>query len=203
MKKVPDFPISVHVEDNPLKKKDSRFLCNVRFKNDLPEIPSDPKMLLSQLNLDEIGRFQLFQSERDLFGGSSSASASAPPLRFPVDMGLSMSALYAEQYDIYADDVLARGDVGLLDVGGREVDGRAGQGRKRKGVGSAPWLMRTKYISGESGGMVGGSGKKDRDEDVDDVGGSAQEQVCRVFAVRLPCVVCSLLEAFLLGKHPS
>ena len=176
MKKVPDFPISVHVEDNPLKKKDSRFLCNVRFKNDLPEIPSDPKMLLSQLNLDEIGRFELFQSERDPFGGA----ASAPPVRFPVDMGLSTSALYAEQYDVYVDDVLAREDFGLLDAGGEvRSDGRAKEGRKRKGVGAAPWLMRTKYISSESGGMASGGARKDRGEDVQ-AAGSVQEQVRRI-----------------------
>jgi RNA polymerase II-associated factor 1 len=174
MKKVPDFPISVHVEDNPLKKKDSRFLCNVRFKNDLPEIPSDPKMLLSQLNLDEIGRFELFQNERDMFGGA------APPLRFPLDMGLSMSALYAEQYDVYAEDMLAREDVGLLDaVGEARADGRAHEGRKRKGVGAAPWLMRTKYISSESGGMASGSTRKDKGAGVQ-VAGSAQDQVRQI-----------------------
>jgi RNA polymerase II-associated factor 1 len=178
MRKVPDFPISVHVEDNPLKKKDSRFLCNVRFKNDLPEIPSDPKMLLSRLNLDEIGRFELFQSERDMLSGS----ASAPPLRFPLDMGLSTSALYAEQYDVYADDVLAREDVGLLDaVGEARAEGGAKEGRKRKGVGAAPWLMRTKYISSESGGMAGGGVRKDRGDDVQGAG-SVQEQIRRIKA---------------------
>jgi hypothetical protein len=38
LKKIPDFPISIQLEDNPLRKKHSRFLCNIRFKNDLPEV---------------------------------------------------------------------------------------------------------------------------------------------------------------------
>ena len=38
MRKIPDFPIAVKLEGNPLRKKDSRFLCNIRFKNDLPEV---------------------------------------------------------------------------------------------------------------------------------------------------------------------
>ena len=112
MKHVPDFPISVHVEDNPLRKKDTRFLANVRFRNELPEIPSDPKMLLSQLDLDDMGKFRLFRTEK----GGGTAGASREGTRFPLDMGLSTSALYIEQYDVYEGDVLEKGDVGLLSM---------------------------------------------------------------------------------------
>jgi len=164
MKRVPDFPISVHVEDNPLRKKDARFLANVRFRNELPEIPSDPKMLLSQLDLDEMGKFRLFRCTEGGVGSGGREST-----RFPVDMGLSTSSLYIEQYDVYEGDVLEREDAGLLGGEGagagaekeqkEQKEGVVGQqGRKRvKGVDNAPWLMRTKYISSESGG--GGLGR--------------------------------------------
>ena len=166
MKKVGDFPISIHVDDNPLRKKDSRFLCNVRFKNDLPEIPSDPKMLLSQLNLDEIGAFKLFSTEKEM----------KRDVRFPVDLGLPLSSLYIEQYDVYDDDKLHSKDAALLDESG-DVAVDTG-GRKRKNVPNAPWLMRTKYISGESG--ASGPRKQQGMGGADGGEGSVAEQIKRI-----------------------
>jgi RNA polymerase II-associated factor 1 len=163
MKKVGDFPISIQVDDNPLRKKDSRFLCNVRFKNDLPEIPSDPKMLLSQLNLDELGAFKLFSNEKEL----------KRDVRFPVDMGLPLSSLYIEQYDVYSGDKLQAKDAALLDLAG-DVATEVGS-RKRKSVPNAPWLMRTKYISGDSGA---GGPRKQRAHGWEDHGdGSEAERI--------------------------
>lgn len=143
MKKVPDFPITIRLDDNPLRKKDTRFLCNVRFKNELPEIPSDPKMLLSQLNLDEIGAFKLFSIEKGL----------KKDVKFPLDMNLPLSSLYIEQYDIYSGDTLDPKDAPLLDVRSDVVTHEGSGGRTRKNVPNAPWLMRTKYISNESGAV--------------------------------------------------
>lgn len=143
MKKVPDFPITIRLDDNPLRKKDTRFLCNVRFKNELPEIPSDPKMLLSQLNLDEIGAFKLFSIEKGL----------KRDVKFPPDMNLPLSSLYIEQYDIYSGDTLDPKDAPLLDERSDVVTNVGTGGRKRKNVPNAPWLMRTKYISNESGAV--------------------------------------------------
>lgn len=184
MKHVPDFPISVHVEDNPLRKKDTRFLANVRFRNELPEIPSDPKMLLSQLDLDDMGKFRLFRTEK----GGGTAGASREGTRFPLDMGLSTSALYIEQYDVYEGDVLEKGDVGLLSIEvservQKEQEEGVGQGvRKRiKGVENAAWLMRTKYISSESGGGgLGRSGRGDGGQREDDIENDVEGQVRRI-----------------------
>ena len=148
MKKVPDFPITIRLDDNPLRKKDTRFLCNVRFKNELPEIPSDPKMLLSQLNLDEIGAFRLFSIEKGL----------KRDVKFPMDMNLPLSSLYIEQYDIYSGDTLDPKDAPLLDERSDVVTNAGAGGRKRKNVPNAPWLMRTKYISNESGAVANKKG---------------------------------------------
>jgi RNA polymerase II-associated factor 1 len=144
-RKVPDFPITIRVDDNPLRKKDSRFLCNVRFKNDLPEIPSDPKMLLPQLDLTEVGAFKLFGIERHV----------RRDVKFPADMNLPLSSLYIEQYDVYSGDKLHPKDAALLDETGDAVVGSEGAsaGRKRKNIPNASWLMRTKYISNESGAV--------------------------------------------------
>lgn len=143
LKKVPDFPITLRLEDNPLRRKDTRFLCNIRFKNELPEIPSDPKMLLSQLNLDDVGSFKLFSIEKGL----------KRDVKFPMDMNLPLSSLYIEQYDIYSGDKLDPKDAPLLDERSDVVTDAGPGGRKRKNVPNAPWLMRTKYISNESGAI--------------------------------------------------
>lgn len=164
MKKVPDFPITIRLQENPLRKRDSRFLCNVRFKNDLPEIPSDPKMLLSQLDLSEIGTFKLFSIEKEL----------RRDVKFPLDMNLPLSSLYIDQYDIYSGDKLSTRDTPLLDETGDTVAAAtAATGRKRKSVPNAHWLMRTKYISNESGAV---GLKKQNGSNSKDFGGSTLEE---------------------------
>ncbi|EFJ40852.1 hypothetical protein VOLCADRAFT_121678 [Volvox carteri f. nagariensis] len=109
-------------------RRDTPFLAHIRFKNDLPEIPSDPKMLVSQIQPEVLSRFSLTslerQARRDLL---------TPP-------NIIISPL---------DD-----DSRPLAVGGSPLPA-AGDGRhksfaartKGMGVDKCSWLMRTTYIS--------------------------------------------------------
>lgn len=171
LKKIPDFPISIQLEDNPLRKKHSRFLCNIRFKNDLPEIPSDPKMLLPSLDLDSMGKFKLFSIEKEM----------KRDVKFPSNMNLPLSALCIEDYDVYSGSKVSSKDAELLNESGdAKVHAENGilKGPSRQNVSDAPWLMRTKYISNESAAVV--TKKLNGSSDVEEGGLSAEEQAIKV-----------------------
>ncbi|GIL46844.1 hypothetical protein Vafri_3728 [Volvox africanus] len=131
-------------------RRDTPFLAHIRFKNDLPEIPSDPKMLVSQIQPEVLSRFALTaierQARRDLL---------TPP-------NIVISALDVQRYQVPdqpgpidpADAALLKDDSRPLTVGGSSL-ASAGDGRHKsfaartKGmdVDKCSWLMRTTYIS--------------------------------------------------------
>ncbi|GLC37778.1 hypothetical protein PLESTB_001475900 [Pleodorina starrii] len=137
-------------------RRDTPFLAHIRFKNDLPEIPSDPKMLVSQIQPEVLSRFALTalerQARRDLL---------TPP-------NIIISPLDVQRYQVPdqpgpmdpADAALLKEDSRpLAGVGGSQLPGGAAaianDGRHKsfaartKGmdVDKCSWLMRTTYIS--------------------------------------------------------
>ncbi len=130
-------------------RRDTPFLAHIRFRNDLPEIPSDPKMLVSQIQPEELSLFSLTslerQARRDLL---------TPPC-------ITISPLDVQRYQVPdnpgpmdpADAALLKDDARPLAVGGSPLPA-AGNTRKSfaartKGMDmeKCSWLMRTTYIS--------------------------------------------------------
>jgi RNA polymerase II-associated factor 1 len=137
-------------QENRLKR-DTPFLAHIRFRNDLPEIPSDPKLLVNQIQPEVLSRFTLTalerQARRDLL---------TPP-------SIIVSPLDAQRYVVPdnpgpmhpADAALLKDEGRPVAVGGGSAAGGAADGRHKsfaarsKGmdVDKCSWLMRTTYIS--------------------------------------------------------
>lgn len=129
-------------------RRETPFICHVRFKNDLPEIPSDPKMLVAQVQPEKLSEFFLteFETEpkRDLI--------------LPQDLGIPLSLLDVERYQVpEVRPPLDEADAALLG----DEDDRA-VGLKSGGIHSAArfkprmrnaelsWLLKTTYISNDT-----------------------------------------------------
>eukprot|EP00198_Chlamydomonas_reinhardtii_P007592 XP_001696929.1 Paf1 complex component [Chlamydomonas reinhardtii] len=131
-------------------RRDTPFLAHIRFRNDLPEIPSDPKMLVSQIQPEVLSRFGLTalerQARRDLL---------TPP-------NITISPLDVQRYQVPdqavpmdpADAALLKDDARPLAIGGSPLpaaaDGRHKSFAARSkdvDVTKVSWLMRTTYIS--------------------------------------------------------
>ncbi|KAL4519355.1 hypothetical protein Ndes2526B_g00452 [Nannochloris sp. 'desiccata'] len=157
----PEMLLKIHT-DNALKKSGTPFVCNVRFRNDLPEISCDPKMLLPPLNTQDLAAFQLTSLEKEM----------KRDVLFPPDLGIPINALDIERYSIPLSSSRSGGssltkgelhpaDAALLQVenkGGplRAVGGLTGRDAHhhralREGASDVTWLMRTKYISNDFG----------------------------------------------------
>ena len=127
-----------------MKKKDISNIACISVRA-CTQIPSDPKMLLPPLDLEDVGKFALFSVEKEM----------KRSVHFPKDLNLPLSALYIDQYDVEHGVKLDPKDKELLDDTGDVVVDVQGGGppkmMKRKTMNNASWLMRTKYISSESG----------------------------------------------------
>ena len=58
-------PRAPRAPENRLKRE-TPFIAAVRFKNDLPEVPCDPKLLIASLRPESLAAFKLSQLERTL-----------------------------------------------------------------------------------------------------------------------------------------
>lgn len=131
-------------------RRDTPFLAHIRFKNDLPEIPSDPKMLVSQIQPEALAQFALTtlerQAKRDLL--------SAP--------NILVSPLDAQRYQVPEQPgVLDPADLALLKEEARThgpgssampagvTDRNKSFAARAVGMSmdKCSWLMRTTYIS--------------------------------------------------------
>ncbi|KXZ52842.1 hypothetical protein GPECTOR_8g225 [Gonium pectorale] len=133
-------------------RRDTPFLAHIRFRNDLPEIPSDPKMLVSQIQPEALSRFSLTSLERQVRRGLL-----APP-------NIVISPLDVQRYQVPeqpgpmdpADAALLKEDARRPGVGvGGGAMPAANDGRHKSfaartrgmDVDKCSWLMRTTYIS--------------------------------------------------------
>ncbi|WIA18195.1 hypothetical protein OEZ85_009668 [Tetradesmus obliquus] len=132
-------------------RRDTPFICNIRFKNDLPEIPSDPKLLVSSYEPDKLSRFFLTSIEQQ----------PRRELLLPADVGVTISLMDLERYDVPplqpgerrrldpADEALLQ-DVDSLPAAGQAVSPLKVK-RATKGQGPS-WLMATTYLTSSQAG---------------------------------------------------
>lgn len=113
-------------------RRDTPFICNIRFRNDLPEIPSDPKMLVDPFQPQRLASFFLTSMETQL----------PRELLLPPDLGIPITLMDGDRYTIPEDapTTLAPEDAALLGDT-QETKNRAPE---------TNWLMRTTYITAES-----------------------------------------------------
>lgn len=142
-KRGPEFPIRLPSAPTRLRR-DTPFICNIKFKNDLPEIPCDPKMLLPPLNPQELAAFSLTSLEKDM----------KRDMLFEPDLGIPISMLDIERYTIpYASagdkPPLHPDDAELLKDEEGEGAGSMQRARLRGSAAELSWLLRTKYITNE------------------------------------------------------
>ena len=169
-----DIPITLITAGNALRDNKSGLICNVRFKNDLPQVPCDPKMLIAPLNHQELAAFHLTSLEKEMKRG----------VLFPPDLGIPINALDIERYSIPSRSsrnnnnnpnnntvdamTLHPADAALLQDEGERAEvggGGAGGGRRgmqapvhrarRENASDVSWLMRTKYITNDYSAAAG------------------------------------------------
>ncbi|PRW33241.1 RNA polymerase II-associated factor 1-like protein [Chlorella sorokiniana] len=132
---------NVHISSAPNRlRRETAFMCNIRFRNDLPEIPCDPKLLLPPFNKEELAAFKLTELEKDL----------QKDLLFEADLGIPIHAWNIEQYSIPEGppQPLHPDDAAILAA---DEEASAKEARLRGEAGEVSWLMRTKYIAAEAG----------------------------------------------------
>jgi len=125
-------------------KRETPFLSDIRFKNDLPEVPCEPKMLVSAMNPKALAAFHLTSLEA---GGRRELAVEA-------DLGAPLTVLDVSAYAVPAaaqplhpdDEALLEGEGQL----GAEVPMHQRARSKMAGdKGELSWLMRTTYISND------------------------------------------------------
>ncbi|EFN52725.1 hypothetical protein CHLNCDRAFT_138263 [Chlorella variabilis] len=131
---------NVRISSNPNRlRRDTAFLCNIRFKNDLPEIPCDPKLLLPPYDRDQLAAFKLTELERDL----------RKDLMFEDDLGIPIHPWNIEQYSVPEVVPPLHPDDAALVESDEEAEPK--KARLRGDAAELSWLLRTKYIAAEAG----------------------------------------------------
>eukprot|EP00887_Chlorella_sp_A99_P000478 scaffold17.g478.t1 len=133
-------------EPNRLRRG-TAFLCNIRFRNDLPEIPCDPKLILPPFNPQQLAAFRLTELEK----ASLRRYDLKKDMLFEEDLGIPITAWNIEQYSIPDEPAeLHPADAYLLESdeeGGAAAAGARGKAGARGQPGELSWLLRTKYIT--------------------------------------------------------
>ncbi|KAI3431753.1 hypothetical protein D9Q98_004795 [Chlorella vulgaris] len=144
-KRKPEWDVSIPREPSRLHR-DTAFLCNIRFRNDLPEIPCDPKLLLPPYDAKAIAAFKLTELEKDL----------QKDLLFDADLGIPIHPWNIEQYSVSDVPVPLHPDDAALLASDEETEPQ--KNRLRGDAAEVSWLLRTKYIAAEAGLKRGGGG---------------------------------------------
>lgn len=168
-----DVLLRIRLEDNALRKKSTPFLCNFRFKNDLPELSCDPKMLLPPFNPAQFAAFNLTSLEKEM----------KRDVLFPPDLGIPINALDIERYSVqtHGAPAIDPADAALLQDEGEARGARPARGMPsahtqrsralREGASDVSWLMRTKYITNNYSNAAArrAAGKAPRSESAEDL----------------------------------
>lgn len=124
-------------------------MCDVRFTNDLPEVPCDPKMLVAPLDPQQLAKFHLTTLERD----------PKRDLVLEPDLGIPLTVFDIGRYAVPVNPPpLAPEDQALLegddDVALEASPAMRPRQRLRGNKAELSWLMRTTYISNDPGGQA-------------------------------------------------
>uniref|UniRef100_A0A7S0S1D8 RNA polymerase II-associated factor 1 homolog n=1 Tax=Chlamydomonas leiostraca TaxID=1034604 RepID=A0A7S0S1D8_9CHLO len=143
-------------------RRETPFLASIRFRNDLPEVPGDPKLLVSQQPPEKLAQFSLTSLEK----------AAKRDLVLAPDLGIAISLLDADRYAVPqgpgapkpelhpADAALLGGEEEMRVLSGdihrllRASAGHGGAPMRRSAAlrskADVAWLMRTTYIGADS-----------------------------------------------------
>ena len=118
-----DRPATGRIQNNSLSRP-TPFVTNIKFRNTLPELPCDPKLLLRQHDTNALSRFHLTSAEENL----------RPELVLTQDPAV-LSAMHMQKYcysghagDLHPDDRAL-------------IEGQMGARAQR---GNVAWLMKTR-----------------------------------------------------------
>ncbi|CAL5218705.1 g416 [Coccomyxa viridis] len=130
-------------------RRDTPFLCSLKFRNGLPEVPCDPKMLISPLDTEGIAKFQLTTLEQQMRQDLPLDGAS----------GIQISMLDIESYAVPENPPPMHPDDKALLMGfnsaAEERKGpTAARERLRGEQSELNWLMRTSYIAHDAPGKA-------------------------------------------------
>lgn len=130
--------------------RETPFICNIKFRNNLPEIPSDPKLLVSGTDPRQLSEFCLTSMERD----------PKWELLFEPDLGIPISLLDSQRYAVPKErPAMDPADRALIQDSDRaQTKGPTGYQsyltnlladtkEEQEGM---PWLMCTTYISNDN-----------------------------------------------------
>lgn len=116
-------------------KRETPFIAHIRFKNDLPEIPCDPKLIISSLETDKLSAFGLTEMEK----------AMRPELVTGPEPGcISLVDIQRYAHPWNQHDKMDQEDQLLVDLANnsKPVLGKDTQ---------LSWLLRTKYMQAHDG----------------------------------------------------
>lgn len=136
-----DKPSAV-TEENRLRR-DTAFLCHVQFKNDLPPVPVDWKMLQTRVDRRALAEY----SPLSLYDGLRRRGDFSEDLGIPLDPSLMRAyRVPAERGTMDPEDLEI-----LMDSSEREskrnANGASARAVRRPDASDALWLMNTQYIS--------------------------------------------------------
>jgi len=134
--------------------RETPFICNIRFRNNLPDVPADPRLLVSGAGSDQLSAFCLTDLERN----------PKWDIHFEPDAGIPVSLLDSQHFAVPAgapkaldpkDEALLQDQRDGPDPGrGTRMTGpsaflkaKVSDSSLDKGL---PWLMCTTYISNDS-----------------------------------------------------
>ena len=137
--------VAVPVTEENRLKRETAFLCHMQFKNDLPAVPVDWKMLQTRVDRRTFTDY----SHLSLYDGLRKRGDFSDDLGIPIDPALmrayrvpaQRAALDPEDYDILMD----ASERESKRAGATTANGRAAS---RPDASDALWLMNTQYISG-------------------------------------------------------
>lgn len=146
-KRGPEWQVRIDTSKPNRLRRETAFLCNIRFKNDLPEIPCDPKLLLPPYSKEDIAAFKLTELEKDL----------RKDLLFEPDLGIPIHPWNIERYSIPEVVPPLHPDDAALVASDEELEPK--RARLRGDAAEVSWLLRTKYMTAEAG-LRRGSGAR-------------------------------------------
>lgn len=130
-------------------RRQTPFMCKLTFKNNLPEIPSDPKLLVAQPQPDKLAAFEITSLETE----------PKKDLLFPTDLGIPLSVFDLDRYDCPSvAPPMDPADAALLAPPGH----KGAQGVKSIRHTNVPWLMRTQYVTAPDGPQAQKTGAEKR-----------------------------------------
>eukprot|EP00873_Tetraselmis_striata_P034346 jgi/Tetstr1/454610/TSEL_041502.t2 len=127
--------------------RETPFICNIKFRNNLPEIPADPRLLVSGTDAQQLSEFCLTSMERD----------PKWEVLFEPDLGIPISLLDSQRYAVPKErPPLDPADRALIQDSGRpKAQGPSGYMSYLTNLlndtkeADTPWLMCTTYISND------------------------------------------------------